>query len=179
MEIQNEQFRNCTVSFRTTSQHKLQISRLAEASKLSASEYLLHLVTRFGQPIDQFTGEPREVKNLKESIKTLERDKRQLEVKLENADIRVSIEQEVAVKQAERCAKAEAEALRLRKELSKIQKLLVEQMKATESTPPDEGNAAKCSVVVDADNDVPIGLSDALLLLLSVITIGRLNSFRN
>jgi len=170
MEIQNEQFRNCTVSFRTTSQHKLQITRLAEASKLSASEYLLHLVTRFGQPIDQFTGEPREVKNLKESIKRLERDKRQLEVKLENADIRVSIEQEVAVKQAERCAKAEAEALRLRKELSKIQKLLVEQMNATGTTPPDEASAAIHSAVVDTDNDE--GLSEALLLLLSVITIG-------
>ena len=93
-------------------------------------------------------------------------------MKLENADIRVSIEQEVAVKQAERCAKAEAEALRLRKELSKIQKLLVEQMNATGSTPPDEASATRYSAVVDADNDESIGLSEALLLLFSVITIG-------
>ena len=83
------------------------------------------------------------------------------------------------MKQAERCAKAEAEALRLRKELSKIQKLLVEQMKAIGSTPPDEASATKYSAVVDADNDESIGLSEALLLLLSVITIGRLSSFRN
>lgn len=169
MEIQNEQYRNCTVSFRTTSQHKLQITRLAEASKLSASEYLLHLVTRFGQPIDQFTGEPREVKNLKESIKRLERDKRQLEVKLENADIRVSIEQEVAVKQAERCAKAEAEALRLRKELLKL-----EQHKALNASVLDNQ-----TITLESDKDeskqkalnqdMVVGVSGLLLFVLSMV----------
>ena len=175
MEIQNEQFRNCTVSFRTTSQHKLQISRLAEASKLSASEYLLHLVIRFGQPIDQFTGEPREVKNLKESIRKLERDKRQLEVKLENADTRVSIEQEVAVKQAERCAKAEAEALRLRKELNKLQLQFVEIQKEMPIEPSESNGGFK--ELISANNDAYSfnGISTVAILVLSIALLGRTN----
>lgn len=169
MEIQNEQFRNCTVSFRTTSQHKLQITRLAEASKLSASEYLLHLVTRFGQPIDQFTGEPREVKNLKESIKRLERDKRQLEVKLDNADIRVSIEQEVAVKQAERCAKAEAEALRLRKELLKLEQnkaLIASVLDNQTITLESDKDESKQKAL---NQDMVVGVSGLLLFVLSMV----------
>lgn len=92
--IQNEHFRNSTVSFRTTSQHKLHIDRLAQASGLTTSEYLVHLTSRYAQPIEKFTGDLREVVEQKEENRKLQRRIKRLETDLENADTRVAFEQE-------------------------------------------------------------------------------------
>jgi hypothetical protein len=98
MNIQNEQFRNCTVSFRTTSQHKLQLNRLSESSGMTLSEYLLHVVSSCAAPLDQLTGEARAVSELREELRKQQLQNNQLILKLENADKRVEIEQENAVK---------------------------------------------------------------------------------
>jgi uncharacterized membrane-anchored protein YhcB (DUF1043 family) len=98
MNIQNEQFRNCTVSFRTTSQHKLQLNRLSESSGMTLSEYLLHVVSSCAAPLDQLTGEARVVSELREELRKQQLQNNQLNLKLENADKRVEIEQENAVK---------------------------------------------------------------------------------
>ena len=98
MNIQNEQFRNCTVSFRTTSQHKLQLNRLSESSGMTLSEYLLHVVSSCAAPLDQLTGEARAVSELREELRKQQLQNNQLNLKLENADKRVEIEQENAVK---------------------------------------------------------------------------------
>lgn len=98
MNIQNEQFRNCTVSFRTTSQHKLQLNRLSESSRLTLSEYVFHVVNSCAAPLDQITGEARAVSELREELRKLQLQNNQLNLKLENADKRVEIEQENAVK---------------------------------------------------------------------------------
>ena len=126
MDIENEQFRNCTVSFRTTSQHKLQLSRLAEASNLSTSEYLLHLSSRYAQPVEKFSGELREVRECKERIKQLERGKRQLELYLKNADERVVIEQSIALRHTEQSSALEFENRRLHAELTLAQNMLAD-----------------------------------------------------
>ena len=128
MDIENEQFRNCTVSFRTTSQHKLQLSRLAEASNLSTSEYLLHLSSRYAQPVEKFSGELREVRECKEQIKQLERGKRQLELYLKNADERVAIEQSIALRHTEQSTALEFENRRLHAELTLTQNMLADRV---------------------------------------------------
>jgi hypothetical protein len=124
MDIEKEQFRNCTVSFRTTSQHKLQLSRLAEASNLSTSEYLLHLCSRYAQPVEKFSGELREVRECKDQIKQLERGKRQLELYLKNADERVAIEQSIALRHTEQSSALEFENRKLHAELTLFQNML-------------------------------------------------------
>jgi hypothetical protein len=126
MDIEKEQFRNCTVSFRTTSQHKLQLSRLAEASNLSTSEYLLHLCSRYAQPVEKFSGELREVRECKEQIKQLERGKRQLELYLKNADERVAIEQTIALRHTEQSTALEFENRKLHAELTLAQNMLAD-----------------------------------------------------
>jgi hypothetical protein len=126
MDIETEQFRNCTVSFRTTSQHKLQLSRLAEASNLSTSEYLLHLSSRYAQPVEKFSGELREVRECKEQIKQLERGKRQLELYLKNADERVAIEQTIALRHTEQSTALEFENRKLHAELTLAQNMLAD-----------------------------------------------------
>ena len=126
MDIEKEQFRNCTVSFRTTSQHKLQLSRLAEASNLSTSEYLLHLCSRYAQPVEKFSGELREVRECKEQIKQLERGKRQLELYLKNADERVAIEQTIALRHTEQSTALEFENRKLHAELTLFQNMLAD-----------------------------------------------------
>ena len=134
MDIENEQFRNCTVSFRTTSQHKLQLSRLAEASNLSTSEYLLHLSSRYAQPVEKFSGELREVRECKEQIKQLERGKRQLELYLKNADERVAIEQSIALRHTEQSTALEFENRKLHAELTLFQNMLADREAIEERT---------------------------------------------
>jgi hypothetical protein len=134
MDIENEQFRNCTVSFRTTSQHKLQLSRLAEASKLSTSEYLLHLCSRYAQPVEKFSGELSEVREYKEQIKQLERSKRQLELYLKNADERVAIEQSIALRHTEQSNALEFENRKLHSELTLTQNMLADREAIEERT---------------------------------------------
>ena len=134
MDIENEQFRNCTVSFRTTSQHKLQLSRLAEASNLSTSEYLLHLSSRYAQPVEKFSGELREVRECKEQIKQLERGKRQLELYLKNADERVVIEQSIALRHTEQSTALEFENRKLHAELTLAQNMLADREAIEERT---------------------------------------------
>ena len=134
MDTEKEQFRNCTVSFRTTSQHKLQLSRLAEASNLSTSEYLLHLSSRYAQPVEKFSGELREVRECKEQIKQLERGKRQLELYLKNADERVAIEQSIALRHTEQSSALEFENRRLHAELTLAQSMLADHEAIEERT---------------------------------------------
>ena len=134
MDIEKEQFRNCTVSFRTTSQHKLQLSRLAEASNLSTSEYLLHLCSRYAQPVEKFSGELREVRECKEQIRQLERGKRQLELYLKNADERVAIEQSIALRHTEQSTALEFANRKLHSELTLFQNMLADREALEEHT---------------------------------------------
>lgn len=93
MMIQNEQFRNCTVSFRTTSAHKIQLNKLAEASSMPTSEYLLHLTSLHPHVIDKMSGETIKEKELRDQVRLLQRTVTKLETDLENADTRIGIEQ--------------------------------------------------------------------------------------
>ena len=93
MMMQNEQFRNCTVSFRTTSAHKIQLNKLAEASSMPTSEYLLHLTSLHPHVIDKMSGETIKEKELRDQVRLLQRTVTKLETDLENADTRIGIEQ--------------------------------------------------------------------------------------
>ena len=97
MMIQNEQYRNCTVSFRTTSAHKIQLNKLAEASSMPTSEYLLHLTNLHPHVLDKMSGETITEQQLKEEVRKLQRRVTKLETDLENADIRIEIEQSALV----------------------------------------------------------------------------------
>ena len=93
---------------------------------LSTSEYLLHLSSRYAQPVEKFSGELREVRECKEQIKQLERGKRQLELYLKNADERVVIEQSIALRHTEQSSALEFENRRLHAELTLTQNMLAD-----------------------------------------------------
>ncbi len=65
---------------------------------MTLSEYLLHVVSSCAAPLDQLTGEARAVSELREELRKQQLQNNQLNLKLENADKRVEIEQENAVK---------------------------------------------------------------------------------
>ena len=109
MMIQNEQFRNCTVSFRTTSAHKIQLNKLAEASSMPTSEYLLHLTSLHPYVIDKMSGETIKEQQLKEEVRKLQRRVTKLETDLENADLRIEIEQSALTQKIQTISKLELE----------------------------------------------------------------------
>jgi DNA repair exonuclease SbcCD ATPase subunit len=109
MMIQNEQFRNCTVSFRTTSAHKIQLNKLAEASSMPTSEYLLHLTNLHPHVIDKMSGETIKEQQLREEVRKLQRRVTKLETDLENADLRIEIEQSALTQKNQTISKLELE----------------------------------------------------------------------
>ena len=109
MMIQNEQFRNCTVSFRTTSAHKIQLNKLAEASSMPTSEYLLHLTNLHPHVIDKMSGETIKEQQLREEVRKLQRRVTKLETDLENADLRIEIEQSALTQKIQTISKLELE----------------------------------------------------------------------
>ena len=109
MMIQNEQFRNCTVSFRTTSAHKIQLNKLAEASSMPTSEYLLHLTNLHPHVIDKMSGETINEKQLKEEVRKLQRWVAKLETDLENADLRIELDQAALTQKSQALSKLELE----------------------------------------------------------------------
>ena len=109
MMIQNEQYRNCTVSFRTTSAHKIQLNKLAEASSMPTSEYLLHLTSLHPHVIDKMSGETIKEQQLREEVRKLQRRVTKLETDLENADLRIEIEQSALTQKNQTISKLELE----------------------------------------------------------------------
>jgi len=109
MMIQNEQFRNSTVSFRTTSAHKIQLNKLAEASSMPTSEYLLHLTSLHPHVIDKMSGETIKEQQLREEVRKLQRRVTKLETDLENADLRIEIEQSALTQKIQTISKLELE----------------------------------------------------------------------
>ena len=109
MMIQNEHFRNCTVSFRTTSAHKIQLNKLAEASSMPTSEYLLHLTSLHPHVIDKMSGETIKEQQLREEVRKLQRRVTKLETDLENADLRIEIEQSALTQKNQTISKLELE----------------------------------------------------------------------
>jgi len=109
MMIQNEQFRNCTVSFRTTSAHKIQLNKLAEASSMPTSEYLLHLTNLHPHVIDKMSGETIKEQQLKEEVRKLQRWVAKLETDLENADLRIGLDQAALTQKSQALSKLELE----------------------------------------------------------------------
>ena len=107
MMIQNEQYRNCTVSFRTTSAHKIQLNKLAEASSMPTSEYLLHLTSLHPHVIDKMSGETIKEQQLREEVRKLQRRVTKLETDLENADLRIEIEQSALTQKNQTISKLE------------------------------------------------------------------------
>ena len=107
MMIQNEQYRNCTVSFRTTSAHKIQLNKLAEASSMPTSEYLLHLTNLHPHVIDKMSGETIKEQQLREEVRKLQRRVTKLETDLENADLRIEIEQSALTQKNQTISKLE------------------------------------------------------------------------
>ena len=103
-------------------------------SNLSTSEYLLHLSSRYAQPVEKFSGELREVRECKEQIKQLERGKRQLELYLKNADERVAIEQSIALRHTEQSTALEFENRKLHAELTLFQNMLADREAIEERT---------------------------------------------
>jgi hypothetical protein len=93
---------------------------------LLTSEYLLHLSSRYAQPVEKFSGELREVRECKEQIKQLERGNRQLELYLKNADMRVAIEQSISMRHTEQSTALEFENRKLHAELPLAKNMLAD-----------------------------------------------------
>jgi len=121
MMIQNEQFRNCTVSFRTTSAHKIQLNKLAEASSMPTSEYLLHLTNLHPHVIDKMSGETINEKQLKEEVRKLQRWVTKLETDLENADLRIELDQAALTQKNQALSKLELEVKQKDAEIQGLQ----------------------------------------------------------
>ena len=179
MNIQNEQFRNCTVSFRTTSQHKLQLNRLSESSGMTLSEYLLHVVSSCAAPLDQLTGEARAMSELREELRKQQLQNDQLNLKLENADKRVEIEQENAVKHMaiamtlnETIINLEAELAQAKATNEETRSLLLKsaQKEARISTPKIESEPSSEG---SDENVLTIGMAGVLFSALGIMMLKR------
>ena len=94
----------------------------------------MHLCSRYAQPVEKFSGELREVRECKEQIKQLERDKRQLELYLKNADERVAIEQSIALRHTEQSTALEFANRKLHSELTLFQNMLADREAIEEHT---------------------------------------------
>jgi len=121
MMIQNEQFRNCTVSFRTTSAHKIQLNKLAEASSMPTSEYLLHLTNLHPHVIDKMSGETTKEQQLKEEVRKLQRLVAKLETDLENADLRIELDQAALTQKSQALSKLELDVKQKDAEIQGLQ----------------------------------------------------------
>ena len=121
MMIQNEHFRNCTVSFRTTSAHKIQLNKLAEASSMPTSEYLLHLTSLHPHVIDKMSGETIKEQQLREEVRKLQRRVTRLETDLENADLRIEIEQSALTQKIQTISKLELDVKQKDAEIQGLQ----------------------------------------------------------
>jgi hypothetical protein len=90
--MENEKYRNMTISLKVAAEEKIMLRRLAEKYKVSLSEFMYNLVMCFKNQYD-YIGmlSPKEEK-LAENLRLEKKKNAKLEVQIENADVRVEME---------------------------------------------------------------------------------------
>ena len=90
--MENEKYRNMTISLKVAAEEKIMLRRLAEKYKVSLSEFMYNLVMCFKNQYD-YIGmlSPKEEK-LAENLRLEKKKNAKLEVQIENADYRVEME---------------------------------------------------------------------------------------
>ena len=90
--MENEKYRNMTISLKVAAEEKIMLRRLAEKYKVSLSEFMYNLVMCFKNQYD-YIGmlSPKEEK-LAENLRLEKKKNAKLYVQIENADFRVEME---------------------------------------------------------------------------------------
>ena len=90
--MENEKYRNMTISLKVAAEEKIMLKRLAEKYKVSLSEFMYNLVMCFKNQYD-YIGmlSPKEEK-LAENLRLEKKKNAKLSVQIENADFRVEME---------------------------------------------------------------------------------------
>lgn len=92
--MENEKYRNMTISLKVAAEEKIMLRRLAEKHSVTLSEFMYNLVMCFKNQYD-YIGmlNPREEK-LAENLRLEEKKNAKLSVETENAEFRVKMEME-------------------------------------------------------------------------------------
>lgn len=90
--MENEKYRNMTISLKVAAEEKIMLRRLAEKYKVSLSEFMYNLVMCFKNQYD-YIGmlSPKEEK-LAENLRLEKKKNAKLGIQIENADYRVEME---------------------------------------------------------------------------------------
>lgn len=90
--MENEKYRNMTISLKVAAEEKIMLRRLAEKYKVTLSEFMYNLVMCFKNQYD-YIGmlSPKEEK-LAENLRLEKKKNAKLSVQIENADFRVEME---------------------------------------------------------------------------------------
>ena len=90
--MENEKYRNMTISLKVAAEEKIMLKRLAEKNNVTLSEFLYNIVMCF-KDLYAFIGRltPREEK-LAENLRLEKKKNAKLSVQIENADFRVEME---------------------------------------------------------------------------------------
>jgi hypothetical protein len=90
--MENEKYRNMTISLKVAAEEKIMLRRLAEKYKVTLSEFLYNLVMCFKNQYD-YIGmlSPKEEK-LAENLRLEKKKNAKLSIQIENADFRVEME---------------------------------------------------------------------------------------
>lgn len=96
--MENEKYRNRTISLKVAAEEKIILKRLAEKNNVTLSEFLYNIVMCF-KGLYAFIGRltPREEK-LAENLRKVKKQNSKLTAEIENADFRVQMEMERAAK---------------------------------------------------------------------------------
>ena len=96
--MENEKYRNMTISLKVAAEEKIMLKRLAEKYKVSLSEFMYNLVMCFKNQYD-YIGilSPKEEK-LAEKLRLEKKKNAKLETRTENAEFRVKMEIDNRVK---------------------------------------------------------------------------------
>lgn len=96
--MENEKYRNMTISLKVAAEEKIMLRRLAEKYNVTLSEFMYNLVMCFKNQYD-YIGmlSPREEK-LAENLRKVKKQNSKLTADMENADFRVKMEMERAAK---------------------------------------------------------------------------------
>jgi len=96
--MENEKYRNMTISLKVAAEEKIILKRLAEKNNVTLSEFLYNIVMCF-KGLYAFIGRltPREEK-MAENLRKVKKQNSKLTAEIENADFRVQMEMERAAK---------------------------------------------------------------------------------
>ena len=140
--MENEKYRNMTISLKVAAEEKIMLRRLAEKYKVSLSEFMYNLVMCFKNQYD-YIGmlSPKEEK-LAENLRLEKKKNAKLSVQIENAEFRVEMEMNHRIqiqnenheltyqlKEQKAINAEQAEELKRQNEITQVMKLEVEKLR--------------------------------------------------